>query len=88
MANSGMSVDKDIGRLEGKMDLMLNNQIKAEDKVVRLHERVDRIEVRQKDSEVEQAKTRRDMKWAVVIVMGIASIGKWLLAKLALVWGK
>ena len=35
------TLDKDIGRLEGKMDLMLKNQDGLDARVVKLHERID-----------------------------------------------
>lgn len=85
------SIDQMVGRLEGKMDLMINNQGRIQESITALHKRVDCVEDRiersendhalfKKDVETDQKLFKRDVKW-------IAGIGLAFVAALKFIAG-
>lgn len=71
------SIDHAIGRLEGKLDLVITNQNSMNDCVKALHVRVDRVEGDVADVRVDQKIFKRDIKWITAIGLGVIAVTKW-----------
>lgn len=69
-----------VGRLEGKMDLMITNQASMNDCVKALHARVDRVEEDITVVRVDQKIFKRDIKWITAIGLGIIAVTKWIVS--------
>ncbi len=73
-----VSLDHAVGRLEGKIDSILNNQNKFQDCVSALHERVDEVEEEMTDVKTDRRLFKRDVKWITIIGLAIIAVAKWV----------
>lgn len=72
-----ISLDHAVGRLEGKIDLMLNNQAEVNKILTALHSRVDEVENNMDEVKSDQRLFKRDIKWITIIGLAIIALTKW-----------
>lgn len=72
------NTEYNIGRLEGKIDLILIGQNKQEECVKALHFRVDNVEEDVESIRAEQKIFKRDVKWVVAIGAAIIAAVKFI----------
>jgi len=65
-------------RLEGKIDLVANNQKDNGNSLKALHRRVDSIEEDVVNIRTDQKLFKRDVKWIVAIGAAFLAVGRWL----------
>jgi hypothetical protein len=81
-----ISMQQNLGRLEGKMDLVV--QMVGETKMAaeKIHHRIDTSQREIQQLREAQIKIRKDMKWVVAIGLAFITGIKWLLVKLRVLW--
>lgn len=78
MDEQSISLEHNVGRIEGKLDLILTNQTRVQDCMQALHNRVDDVEDDMVEVKSDQRIFKRDIKWTLGIGAALLAGLKWL----------